>query len=94
MNTPWKALLTRDRMYCVICFHESQARQAREGALSSNAEGRAESWVRIGLPTKELNPINPRTAGAYAAKLKADFRRHIKERHPDWMSRINWTRAL
>ena len=93
MKTPWKHLLVRNRMFCSICFHETQARQAHEGPLSAE-EGSAASWVRIAEVSQSLNPVNPRTAGTYTAKLKADFRRHISQTHPNWLDRIDWSRAL
>ena len=42
------------------------------------------------MPTPECNPM--RNGAAFANKQRAAFRRHVREFHPDWETRIRWSR--
>jgi len=42
------------------------------------------------MPTPECNPLQH--GAVFATKQRAAFRRHVRALHPEWESRIRWSR--
>lgn len=90
----WYNLLTREHMFCTVCY-----RIAQQAQIAANAERRGrvdtEPWVRIADPewfSAGISAFNPRTQAAYMTKLRAAFKTHWSLVHPDWPIKVLWSR--
>ena len=92
----WYNLLTRDHMYCTMCYRDAQLAWVAETAAGQAHPPGREPWVRIADTAwfaAGTTAFNPRTRAAYIAKLKAAFRRHVAEVHPVLPFTIGWSRT-
>jgi hypothetical protein len=90
----WSNLLTRERMYCQLCYTDAQRAFVAETAAGIPHPQR-EPWVRIADTAwfgQGANPARPGERAAYQTRLRAAFRRHVAEHHPVLSFEILWSR--
>jgi hypothetical protein len=90
---PWYNLLTRDHMYCTMCYRASQVGWIAETKAGISHPPDREPWVRIADTAwfeAGITPTNPHTKAAYMTKLRAAFKRHVETLHPTLPFEIVW----
>lgn len=90
----WFNLLTREHMYCQLCYRDAQQAFIAETKAGLPHAPR-EVWVRIADPAwfeQRANPARAREKAAYMTRLRAAFRRHVAHVHPKLSFEIAWKR--
>lgn len=90
----WYNLLTRDHMFCSLCYRDYQLAWKAETKAGIPHPPEREAWVRITDVAwfAEGITLNRRRA-AYITKLRAAFRRHVAAVHPVLAFTIGWART-
>jgi len=91
----WQNLLTRDRMFCTLCYRTAQQAFIAETAARLPHPADREPWVRIADPAwfaAGITMVDPKTHAAYTTKLRAAFKAHVAALHPVLPFEIVWHR--